>query len=336
MQLPNGFSDPAIIQGDLEKLVSKSEGRIEVVPLPELVDSAHKDFDNIKVNLVEAAPYDAQKITTWRIASFSSLTRDVHQVSLRGSSAISNDPILNFPAGSHAGLLLHHLLEELDFSADIAEQCNRLIPKFAPRFGLDSPEHHKTLVHWIQQVVLTALDGNGLSLSKLSDKQRLNELSFDFALDDLEIDQLNTLLVEMSKTSDIEAITATSFRGLVTGVIDLIFEFEGKFYVADYKSNHLGHSFEDYTPDALSQAIFDRRYDLQYLIYSIALHRYLTKRVPDYKYDTHFGGVYYLFVRAMRPEFGSTYGVFFELPDYQHICALEKLLSPPAIAGAVT
>lgn len=339
-QLPSGFSDPVIIQGDLEKLAVKSEGRIAVLPLPEFRESVHKEFDGTKVTLLEAAPYEAQKVTAWRIASFSSLTRDVHQASHRGSSTISNDPILNFPAGSHTGLLLHHLLEELDFSADISEQCSRLIPKFTPRFGLDASEHHKTLVHWIQQTVLTELDSNGLSLSKLGSKKRLNELTFDFALDDLDIDQLNTLLVEICKTSgvesEIESITATSFRGLITGVIDLIFEFEGKFYLADYKSNHLGHSFADYAPDALSQAIIDRRYDLQYLIYSVALHRYLATRVPDYKYETHFGGVYYLFIRAMRPEFGSTYGVFFKLPEYQYICALEELLVPPGDAGALT
>ena len=336
VQLPSGFSDPTIILDDLNKLASKSEGRIEVVPLPELTNTIHKEPGNESITLLEAVTYDAQKITAWRIASFSSLTRDVHQVSHRGSSTISNDPILNFPAGSHTGLLLHHLLEELDFSADISNQCSQLIAKFAPRFGLDSPEHHTILVHWIQQIVSTSLDNSGLSLSKLKNENRLNELSFDFALDELEINELNILLVKICEKSGIDGVSATNFRGLITGVIDLIFEYEGKFYLADYKSNHLGHSFEDYTPQALNQAILDRRYDLQYLIYSIALHRYLAKRVPDYRYETHFGGVYYLFLRAMRPELGSTYGVFFNLPNYQDISALEKLLMPPTDAGELT
>jgi exodeoxyribonuclease V beta subunit len=340
MQLPSGFTDPVVIPAGLERLSLKSEGRIEVLLLPELTDSVQQAPDTKNVILLAPTPYEAQKVTAWRIASFSSLTRDVHQVSYRGSSVTGNDPILNFPAGSHTGLLLHHILEDLDFGADIAEQCDRLIPKLAPRFGLDGPEHHKTLVHWIEQVVLTELDSNGLSLAKLGLKQRLNELAFDFALGDLEIDQLNTLLLKIAKTSgsgsSIEPITATRFRGLITGVIDLIFEFEGKYYLADYKSNHLGHSFDDYAPDALGQAILDRRYDLQYLIYSIALHRYLATRVSDYKYETHFGGAYYLFIRAMRPEFNSTYGVFFDRPDYEHICALEQLLIPPNDMGNLT
>ena len=338
-QLPSGFTDPTIIPADLDKLVVKSGGRIAVSTLPELTDSVAKQIDNKRVVLVEATPYQAQKVTAWRIASFSSLTRDVHQASHRGSSTLSNDPIFNFPAGSHAGLLLHHLLEELDLSANISAQCSQLFPRFAPRYGLDVPEHHKTLVYWIEQVVATELNINGLSLSKLNQSQRLNELSFDFALDHLDIDQLNRLLAQISQpssiSSGIEPITALGFQGLITGIIDLIFEFEGKFYVADYKSNHLGHNLQDYAPDALSQAIIDRRYDLQYLIYSIALHRYLATRITDYKYETHFGGVYYLFIRAMRPEFGSTYGVFFELPNYEHICALEKLLILPLDAGSL-
>jgi exodeoxyribonuclease V beta subunit len=339
MQLPNGFLDPTIIAGDLDKLVAKSEGRIEVLSLPELAESIPNTLNNKKVVLLETAPYQAKKITAWRIASFSSLTRDVHQVSHRGSSTLGNDSIFQFPAGSYVGLLLHHLLEELDFSGNISEQCDQLIPKFAPKFGLDTPEYHKVLVHWIEQIVLTPLDNKNLSLSKLSPQKRLNELTFDFALDDLDMGALNTLLVRIAQKfgaqSDIEPITASKFCGLITGVIDLIFEFEGKFYVADYKSNHLGHSFEDYTPVALNQAIIDRRYDLQYLIYSIALHRYLATRVPDYQYETHFGGVYYLFIRAMRPEFNSAYGVFFDLPSYEHICALEALLLLPNDTGAL-
>jgi exodeoxyribonuclease V beta subunit len=339
MQLPSGFTDPTIIPADLDKLVEKSGNRIAVSTLPELTDSVAKQIDNKRVVLVEATPYQAKKVTAWRIASFSSLTRDVHQASHRGSSTLSNDPIFNFPAGSHAGLLLHHLLEELDFSANISAQCSQLIPRFAPRYGLDAPEHHETLVHWIEQVVATELNNNGLSLSKLNQSQRLNELSFDFALDHLDIDQLNHLLAQISQpssiSSNIEPITAVGFQGLITGIIDLIFEFEGKFYVADYKSNHLGHNLKDYAPGALSQAIIDRRYDLQYLIYSIALHRYLATRITDYKYETHFGGVYYLFIRAMRPEFGSSYGVFFELPNYEHICALEQLLILPSGTGCL-
>lgn len=328
-ELPNGFADSATIINDLEAFAKNSKGRIEVLTLPEVQAAVIEDLQQAEITLLKAADYQLPRSTAWRIASFSSLTRDVHQVAHRGSALISIDPVLSFPAGSQTGLLLHHLLEELDFCSEITAQCELLIPRYAPRFGLDLPEYHKTLVAWIEQVVQTQLDTNGLALAKLNNRQRLNELSFDFALDELDMNQLNSLLLNSSRPgARIEPITAASFRGLITGIIDLVFEFEGKYYLADYKSNHLGNRLEDYAPESLAEAIFDRRYDLQYLIYSIALHRYLAKRVPEYQYESHFGGVYYLFIRAMRPESGSDYGVFFDRPDYQQIKTLDQLLSP--------
>ena len=84
-------------------------------------------------------------------------------------------------------------------------------------------------------------------------------------------------------------------EGYLKGFIDLIFEHEGRFYIVDYKSNSLA----DYAPENLMPTMADSHYYLQYLLYSIALHRYLKKRVAGYSWDTHIGGVYYLFIRGM-------------------------------------
>jgi exodeoxyribonuclease V beta subunit len=120
---------------------------------------------------------------------------------------------------------------------------------------------------------------------------------------------------------------------MITGVIDLVFEYQGKYYLADYKTNYLGASLEDYSSGNLLRAILDRRYDLQYLLYSIALHRYLSQRVANYTYERHFGGVYYLFIRAMRPEHGPAYGVYFDLPDFNDLGALDSLLTAQSEPG---
>ena len=330
-QQPNAFSDPSVIAADLAALAAKSAGGIEVVALPESQGYRVDESDNKQYALLKPASYSAPKINAWRIGSFSGLTRNVHQVAHGGAARAGDDAILNFPAGSHTGLLIHHLLESLDFCSGIAAQCELLIPQFAPRFGLDSSAYHQTLAAWLEQIVATEF-GDGLALSKLSHRARLNELAFDFAVDDADINQLNRLLLEICGNSaaglTVEPITASGFRGLVTGIIDLVFEFNGRYYIADYKSNHLGNCLHDYLPGPLTQAIFHRRYDLQYLIYTIALHRYLAQRLPDYHYNTHFGGVYYLFLRALRPQLGASHGVFFTRPDYRHIGALESLLSP--------
>ncbi len=94
-------------------------------------------------------------------------------------------------------------------------------------------------------------------------------------------------------------------RGMLKGFIDLVFRHEGRYYLLDYKSNWLGEDREAYTRPAMEQAMRAHRYDLQYQLYSLALHRYLRHRLADYDYDRHFGGVIYLFLRGMDGQEGA-------------------------------
>jgi len=324
--LPRAFNHADEMAADLETLVENSRGSIEIIPLPEQRRGTNPELPAKRDPVLQTAAFKREVAANWRIASFTALTRDIHQVAHGGRTGISGDPILDFPAGSHVGLLLHALLEHLDFEGNIQTQCVELLPRYAPRFGLDSVDYQKALASWLETLVTSPLNDNGLTLSALSSGQRLNELVFDFALDHLTIDDLNLLLSQISGPG-LAQVTVDDFRGLITGVIDLVFEYQGKYYLADYKSNYLGASLEDYSGDNLLRAILDRRYDLQYLLYSIALHRYLSQRIADYSYERHFGGVYYLFIRAMRPEHGPAYGVYFDLPDFNDIGALDALLT---------
>lgn len=113
------------------------------------------------------------------------------------------------------------------------------------------------------------------------------------------------------------------------GFIDLVFEWQGQLYLVDYKSNHLGSSVEDYGRPQLAAAMTEARYDLQYYIYSVTLHRYLKKRLQsNYDYDRYFGGVLYLFVRGMKPERGPEFGVYFDRPRKEVIESLDRSLAP--------
>lgn len=319
------FADPGNIASELQDLVARSRGTIEMLELPDsqppLVDS---DADSSAVDL-QAREFKRSLEIAWRINSFSSLTRDIHQVATRGEKLGSGDPILDFPAGSHIGLLLHELLEYLDFQGDIAVQGEASIKALAPGYGILAREQQQVLLHWIQAIVATPLDRNGLSLAKLPNRQRLNELQFDFALQQLDTETLNRFMQDNS-SSLLEALNPLQYRGLMTGVIDLVFEYAGRYYLADYKSNFLGASLEDYVPSRLQQAMLDRRYDFQSLLYSVALHRYLARRLPDYDYEQHFGGSYYLFLRAMRPQSGENYGVHFYRPTAELLRDFDQLL----------
>ena len=294
--------------------------------MPQTADEQKIEAAGGLTPILEAASLNAVLAHNWRISSFSGLTRDIHQPAHGGSARSGEDSILDFPAGSHVGLLLHELLEHLDFQLNIQIQCTDLLPRLTPRFGLDSNDYTNTLSGWMETLMLCPINEAGLTLSALSAKQRMNELAFDFALDELDIEKLNTFLQGIAGPA-LAPVTVNNFSGLITGVIDLVFEHRGKYYLADYKSNFLGASLLDYTADKLQAAIYDRRYDLQYLLYSVALHRYLAQWLPDYEYEHHFGGVYYLFIRAMRPRHGNRYGVFFDLPDYDVLQQLALLMS---------
>jgi exodeoxyribonuclease V beta subunit len=112
---------------------------------------------------------------------------------------------------------------------------------------------------------------------------------------------------------------------MMHGFIDLVFEHDGRFFVADYKSNHLGDNFADYNHQAMLESNQNHYYDLQYLIYSLALHRYLGQRLPNYSPQQHFGGVYYLYLRGMSPH--SDTGVFAQAITTDELNQLDQLFA---------
>jgi exodeoxyribonuclease V beta subunit len=112
-------------------------------------------------------------------------------------------------------------------------------------------------------------------------------------------------------------------KGMMHGFIDLIFEHNGRYYVADYKSTHLGSDLANYQSEFLRESIYHHHYDLQYSLYALALHRYLRGRVPDYHPNKHFGGVYYFYLRGMKR--GQSTGVFYESFNEAELQALDDV-----------
>jgi len=114
-------------------------------------------------------------------------------------------------------------------------------------------------------------------------------------------------------------------RGYLTGFVDLICAYDGKYYILDYKTNYLGELMGDYAPGQLVAAMQSHNYGLQYWIYTLVLHRHLQNSVPDYSYAHHFGGVRYLFVRGMDPGIPGS-GVYAALPEYDKVLQLDLAL----------
>src|SRR5690606_13752492 len=94
------------------------------------------------------------------------------------------------------------------------------------------------------------------------------------------------------------------------GSIDLVARRDGKVWVADFKSNAVGPSFGSFTAEALAEAMAAHHYVLQGLLYAVAVHRWMGVRDPSYRYERHFGGVLYLFLRGMTPGTGAERGIW--------------------------
>lgn len=231
-----------------------------------------------------------------------------------------------FPRGARAGECLHCILEELDFPKAGAEQIDAVVARKLDQFGFEE-KWRSVVSEWMQSILETPLDsGNGLTLGRVSSEKRFVEMEFHYPLAGLTADGLNGVMKQLSSfRSDHAQLEFNSVNGMMKGFIDLIFEYQGRFYVTDYKSNHLGSSIDDYQYSALQEAIAEHRYDLQYLIYTVALHRYLKLRLPEYDYDKNFGGVYYLFLRGMEPRCGAKRGVYFDRPESALISKLDRL-----------
>ncbi|MFN2332381.1 MAG: exodeoxyribonuclease V subunit beta [Halomonas sp.] len=161
------------------------------------------------------------------------------------------------------------------------------------------------------------------------------EMEFWFAASRVDTRRLDALVSAYTLTgahaTPRVALDADTLNGMLKGFIDLVFEFEGRYYVADWKSNHLGPDDSAYSMDAMRQAVAAKRYDLQYSLYLLALHRLLKSRLPDYDYDRHIGGSLTVFLRGSNAE---SRGVYAERPPRELIEAMDSLFQGKGHAAA--
>jgi exodeoxyribonuclease V beta subunit len=332
VERPDAFAGLADLGPDLRRLAEKARGNIALGPLPMAV-TALAPVPAAPTEPLSPRRFSAHIASDWRVNSFSALTRDVHSGPAIPRAGAMDDPALRFPAGSHVGSYLHLLLESLDFQGEIERQVLQHSAQVAARFNLDHERWGASAAEWLARVVATPLDAQGLRLSHLPPAARLNELAFDFSTQRVDIHSLNGLLAQAS-ARPLPSLQVATFRGMVTGIIDLVFTYGERFYLADYKSNFLGEQFSDYERPRLERAVYERRYDLQHLLYTLALHRYLRQRIGGYDYARHFGGTYYLFLRGMRPETGPLCGVYFVRPEPALMVALDRQIFNHEDAGA--
>ena len=229
-----------------------------------------------------------------------------------------------FPAGSRPGNCLHEILaNRLQPNSNPDSVCRDALAKF----GIDAEwiEVARTMVtNALNTRLLPETDGNAGAGSafRLGDvDQPIVEMQFHLPIRGLRRGDLSRAL-EAHGYDPRLAAGAGKINGFLNGYIDVVARAGERWYVLDYKSNWLGNDLGRYSPEAIQRAMAQHGYHLQYLLYLTALHRLLRIRLPDYDYDRHVGGAFYLFLRGMRPHAPGS-GVYRDRPSRACIEAID-------------
>ncbi len=187
-------------------------------------------------------------------------------------------------------------------------------------------------MQWLPALLRTPLtlpDGGALAFADLNDRQRYQaELEFWFEANQVDTQRLDDLVTRYTLDGAPRApMPHNRINGMLKGFIDLIVEHDERYYVIDYKSNWLGETASAYDTAAMRDATLLSRYDLQYAIYTLALHRQLRARLPGYDYERHVGGVLYLYLRGIDD---AGHGVHTERLPFALIEAMDRLFAQGA------
>ncbi len=338
------------IRRDLEHVTRNSGGTILLSDMPkysrqELSPPEEENEELTGRTFSSSIPRD------WQIASFSSITAGVRaeefgaydqtdipdhdQGLLPEASPPEEEPfgIFSFPRGAKAGTFLHDILEKLDFRNPDRAVVRKLVEGKLREYGFER-EWEEGISRMIGKVLAAPLDSEkGVILSRVEKKDRLTELEFYFPLQPVTSGKLKRIFEDYGGPGlsgefpgRIGHLNFSPARGFMKGFIDLIFHFQGRYYLVDWKSNFLGSRPEEYSRRKMAREMEENYYLLQSNLYVLALHRYLKNRIPDYRYQDHFGGVFYIFLRGVDGEIGSEYGIFRDFPREGLVEALSENL----------
>lgn len=216
---------------------------------------------------------------------------------------------------ARVGNLFHNILEKIEFYNPVIS--DEIILKEIEVQGISL--HHFDYIKSICNVTLEK------KLTRADDSFALNQLDPALIKKELEFltysspDRLNKCLEELKKSP---LVSTEIVQNYVRGFIDLIFWHNNRWYIIDYKSNKL----DDYSPEVLNFEMQRHHYDLQYHLYAAVMDNYYQRTLSSYNTQTHFGGVYYLFLRGLKILENDQNGVFYDRIDSNRLKVLSNSL----------
>ncbi|MFG0317461.1 MAG: UvrD-helicase domain-containing protein, partial [Planctomycetota bacterium JB042] len=327
-----GKVDAVTFRDDLASLAARSDGSIEIVDESPPSPASWTRPDRSAPELA-AATLGRRLDRAFRTSSFSALVsgsagapgspeetgaeRDdpaLEPARDRGAGAVV--PLREFVRGTRAGRFLHRVLELADFRVDARDALRDVVDKVRRAYAVPAVHTSESIADALGLALDAPLDG-ATRLADVPPERRWNELPFLFPVApggapvrpaDLAavVRREGPPAVPIEVADRIEALDFRPLRGFLRGYIDLVFADapgpDGRFWVVDFKSNDLGPRYGDYEPDALRRAMREHDYDLQALLYLVAVHRFLRVRLAEYDPARHLGGARYLFLRGMAPD----------------------------------
>ncbi len=339
-----GAVDAPDLQAAVDGVASRSGGRVGI-SAPPRPDGRSWVPDGAAQAVLAEPPAAPAVPRDWGVTSFSGFVSGSHDRADRPDrdegtggepegGAPPDGTIFAFPRGSRAGQCLHAVFEDLDYAAPDREEVLALAGARLASHGIGR--------EWsgvVADLVARVLDARVLGpdvpfrLRGLPAADRLAELEFHLPVGRVTPAGLARCLarcadpaVPQDLAGRVARLGFPAVRGLLKGFVDLVFRHDGRVYLLDWKSNHLGNRVEDYDRAAMAAEMARHHYDLQFLLYAAALHRYLGQRWPGYRYDDHFGGAVYVFLRGVMPGGEGGYGVFRARPPEAVVEGLARYL----------
>lgn len=241
------------------------------------------------------------------------------------------------PRGAHIGNVLHDMFEFSDFTNDASwsENIEKALGRYYPSCLQKEEIKERYIKNLLQLMKLTVetkfeINGQPIRLNQVDNQHRVNELEFNFPIP--ELFQPTDLEKLVSDENDPRSVATSDSKvyGMMNGFVDLFFKHNGKYYILDWKSNFLGDKIEDYSKEGLIQGMNESNYHLQYLLYTVAIDKYLSNRLGEgYNFEEHFGGVCYVFLRGVRD--GEEIGFFVQDVKKEELEKMKEIIFTPAV-----
>ena len=338
---------PAQLGERLQALTSGC-GHIALLPAPDSNQTAAV-YGSDNSTLAAARSYQAPPEEHWWIASYSALEpeaisagetpRDVRDEVIAEEKtqpeslpmrAPQDNSIHGFVRGPQAGTFLHGVLEwacTQDFTTVTEQRREELRQQLQRRCRIAGWEDHQPMLEqWFADYLHSTLPfaDQSLCLANLPRNQCQPEMEFWIQSSTVSTEALDKLVRRYVLPGQPRpALRHDMLNGMLKGFIDLVFVDQGRYFVADYKSNWLGPDNSSYSQHAMADAVLEKRYDVQLCLYLLALHRLLHSRLgKSYQPQQHLGGAALLFLRGL---YSDSRGVFFQPPLVELITALDTL-----------